>query len=186
MTDNSFLTDESMYKSHSPEHNLWYGMMCRCFSQRMQAHSPTYVGCTASENFQDFQWFARWCNRQIGFEIPGRQLDKDILIKGNKHYGEGTCVFVPREINNLFIKRGNDRGALPIGVFSYRSGRFGAQVSRDNGPRFIGYFDTPEDAFCAYKRAKEDYIKHKANIWKDFLDPRTYDALMNYEVNIND
>jgi hypothetical protein len=122
----------------------------------------------------------------MGFDIPGRQLDKDILVKWNKHYSEDTCVFVPREINNLFIRRKNDRGNLPIGVSLYKGTRFHVQVSRDNGPRHIGYFDNVEDAFAAYKRVKEEYIKYKAEKWKDKIDPRVYAALIAYEVAIDD
>ena len=38
----------------------------------------------------------------------------------------------------------------------------------------------------AYKQPKEDYIKEVANKWKDQIDPRVYDALMKYEVEITD
>jgi hypothetical protein len=44
-------------------------------------------------------------------------LDKDILYKGNKIYSPDTCVFVPQEINALFVKNDANRGDLPIGVF---------------------------------------------------------------------
>ena len=45
---------------------------------------------------------------------------------------------------------------------------------------------TPEEAFLAYKKDKEAYIKDVANKWKDKIDPRAYEALMNYEVEITD
>ena len=35
-------------------------------------------------------------------------------------------------------------------------------------------------------QAKEDYIKEVAEKWKDQIDPRVYEALMKYEVDIND
>jgi hypothetical protein len=34
--------------------------------------------------------------------------------------------------------------------------------------------------------AKEAYIKEVANKWKDQIDPRAYEALMSYQVEIND
>ena len=36
------------------------------------------------------------------------------------------------------------------------------------------------------KKAKEDYIKEVAELYKDQIDIRVYEALMNYEVDIND
>ena len=46
--------------------------------------------------------------------------------------------------------------------------------------------DCAEEAFLAYKQAKELHIKEVANKWKDQIDPRVYEALMNYTVEITD
>ena len=51
---------------------------------------------------------------------------------------------------------------------------------------FIGRYTTPEEAFQAYKQAKEAYIKEVANKWKDQIDNRVYEALMNWGVSIDD
>ena len=51
---------------------------------------------------------------------------------------------------------------------------------------YLGCFNNPEDAFQAYKLAKEAYIKDVANKWKDKIDLRVYNALMSYKVEIND
>ena len=37
-----------------------------------------------------------------------------------------------------------------------------------------------------FKEAKEAYIKEVANKWKDQIDPRVYEALMKYRVEITD
>ena len=50
----------------------------------------------------------------------------------------------------------------------------------------MGTYITPEEAFCAYKQAKEAHIKDVANKWKDKIDPRVYDALVSYQVEITD
>ena len=41
-------------------------------------------------------------------------------------------------------------------------------------------------AFYAYKTVKEAYTKEVAEKWKDQIDPRAYEALMKYKVDIND
>lgn len=51
---------------------------------------------------------------------------------------------------------------------------------------YLGTFDTINEAFNAYKEAKEKYIKEVADKWKDQLEPRVYEALYNYKVEIND
>ena len=58
---------------------------------------------------------------------------------------------------------------------------------RKNGKTHnIGRFKTIDLAFQAYKNAKEDYIKEVAELYKDQIDIRVYEALMKYEVSIND
>ena len=47
-------------------------------------------------------------------EWEGKQLDKDIVIPGNKVYSPDACIFVDKRINNLMTSR-NSR-ALPIGI----------------------------------------------------------------------
>lgn len=51
---------------------------------------------------------------------------------------------------------------------------------------YLGSFQNPNEAFEAYKKAKEAHIKVLANKYKDQIDPRAYDALMRYEVKITD
>jgi hypothetical protein len=123
----------------------------------------------------------------VGFGEEGFCLDKDILSKGVKEYSEQNCVFVPQEINKLLNKHKIHRGEYPIGVSKYKDKRFMAGFS-GNGIRnnCLGYFDTPEEAFAAYKTAKEQYVKTVAEKWKHKIDPRVYQAMLNYQVNVTD
>ena len=170
------------------EYALWKGVIGRCYDSEFHKKSPTYADCSVSEKFKYYPYFQEWCNKQIGFNEDGWHLDKDILIKGNKVYSEDTCCFVPQEINGLFIKRDAARGDLPIGVwFDKQKGKYQADVSVGRKKRKrLGSFSTPEEAFQIYKEAKEAYIKEVANKWKDYIDQRAYNALMNYEVEITD
>ena len=60
-------------------------------------------------------------------------------------------------------------------------------VSKNKGKQeFLGYFNTEIEAFNAYKKAKESFVKEQAEKWKGKIDERAYDALMNYEVEIDD
>ena len=170
------------------EYKLWCGMLQRCYSDSYQKQRPTYEGCEVSENFKSYEYFYEWCNKQIGFGNEGWQLDKDLLIKGNKVYSENTSVFIPREINQVLVKRTALRGEHLIGVYWHKRGKaFAAQVNKSNGgSEYLGLFNTEIEAFNAYKIAKEIYIKELANRLKSQIDDKAYNALMNYEVNVND
>ena len=169
------------------EYQVWKGMLERCYSDKFQAKKPTYKGCIVSENFVCYPYFKKWCNKQIGFDQVGWHLDKDILSKGNKVYSEDTCCFVPQEINSLLVRSNATRGKYPLGVsYLTRLGMFEASVSLGGRNKRIGRFYNAQEAFYAYKEAKEYYIKEVANKWKDRIDPRVYNALMSWNIEITD
>lgn len=179
-------------KIHLREYNLWGGMLLRCIKKYWDKY-PTYEGVTCSENFKYYAFFYEWCQTQKGFnskDINGKswQLDKDLLIKGNKLYSEDTCVFVPLRINQLLVKRTNHRGEHPIGVKMCSDKKsFEASCSiTTNKRQYLGHFKTAYEAFLAYKTFKEALIKDVANEYKEQLDPRAYQAIMNYQVEITD
>ena len=170
------------------DYGLWKGMLMRCYSESFKKKRPTYEGCKCSENFKSYEYFYEWCNKQVGFGVEGFELDKDLLIKGNKVYSESTCVFLPQEINTVLVKRESARGEHLIGVcWNKKDKAFRATVSKNKGhPEYLGSFKTELEAFKAYKEAKESFIKEQAEKWKSQIDERAYDALMNYEVDIDD
>ena len=174
------------------EYELWKNMIKRCYSKNFHEKFPTYSSCSVSENFKYYPYFKEWCNKQAGYtsqDDKGNafQLDKDILVKGNKVYSEELCVFVPKEINMLMVKCGRKRGDNPIGVFYHnREKKYVAKCKVSNKTVHLGYYLTSTEAFIVYKNFKESYIKEVSNKWKDQIDVRVYEALMNYHVEITD
>ena len=170
------------------EYNLWCGMLERCYSDIYKKKYPTYESCEVSDKFKSYEYFYEWCQNQTGFSSEGWQLDKDLLIKGNKVYSENTCVFIPQEINKVLIKCTASRGEHLIGVHWCKKGSaFKAQIRKNKGKsEYLGSFNTEIEAFKAYKVAKEYFIKEQANKFKSQIDERAYLALINYEVNIDD
>ena len=170
------------------EYVLWSNMLERCYNDVYKKQRPTYGSCEVSENFKSYEYFYEWCNNQVGFSVDGFELDKDLLTKGNKVYNETTCVFLPREINLLLVKSTASRGEHPIGVrWHKRDKTFVARVRKNKGKQeHLGLFNTEIEAYNAYKTAKESFIKEQAEKWKDKIDPRAYNALMNYQVEITD
>ena len=175
------------------EYELWQSMLRRCYSDTNVCDAyknkyPTYIDCEVSDKFKSYEYFYEWCNEQVGFGNEGWQLDKDLLVKGNKVYSEDSCVFIPQEVNSLLVKRTASRGEYLIGVHWHNASKaFVAQVGKSKGKQeWLGVFKTEIEAFNAYKQAKESYIKEFANKWEGKIDERAYNALMNYEVDIND
>ena len=177
-------------KGSDVEHsyNLWRKMLDRCYSKDRR-HCATYHDCSVSEEFKSFTTFHEWAVKQFGFRVRDYQMDKDILIKGNKIYHPDCCVFIPRELNCFLTTRKNHRGSsLLIGV-SYHSRDlvYQARVSDGDGKRIhLGNFEDELSAFYAYKNGKEAIAKKLAKRYEGLVDQRVITSLLNYEVDISD
>lgn len=173
-------------------HCLWLRMLERAYNKNYHSKFPTYKDVTVCSEWLNFQNFAEWCSSQPFFNArdeKGRvyQLDKDLLCKGNKTYSPETCCFVPSEINGLLIKNDKDRGEYSIGVHPNKTHtRFRSHVNHSGKLQSLGSFDTPEQAFQAYKKAKEGYIKSVAENWKGRIDEKVYKSLLCYAVELDD
>ena len=174
-------------KKNTREYELWRGLLRRCYAEEYLNDWPSYKGCTTSSEFNNFQYFARWCQNQIGFQLPNRHLDKDLVGDG-KTYSENSCVFLPALINTMLTNSKKARGKYPVGVhWCNTKNVFVAQCQVGNGQQdFIGYFSNPKDAFLEYKNFKEARIKRLADQFRNEIDPRAYEALMAYKITMED
>lgn len=172
----------------------WSNMLTRCYNPKFHEKEPSYKGCIVCEEWLNFQNFSEWFDDNF-YEIEGERmhLDKDILVKGNKIYSVDTCIFVPHNINSLFVKCDKSRRELPIGVhYNKRDKKFVSQCNiydykeNKNKRKNLGYYDTPQQAFEVYKEFKENHIKEVADEYKDKIPKKLYDAMCNYEVYITD
>ena len=164
---------------------VWNGMLRRCYSKEYLKKFPSYIGCTVHEDWHNFQNFAKWFDQNY---IKGCQLDKDILIKGNKVYSSGTCCFVPQEINSLLTNSKNKRGNYLIGVRKNKSGKYSSYISFNKKQIHLGTFDYEIEAFLKYKKEKENIIKEQSSkYFKDGkINMNVHMALYHYKINITD
>lgn len=164
---------------------LWKDMLKRCFCEKVKLRYQTYQDVTCCSEWLSFATFLEWCNKEVDYKgkPQGMALDKDIIIKGNKVYSPEACSFVPQAVNLLLTSSGAIRGDWPVGVDLHkRTGRFRAQLNCYGKVDYLGLFDNPQDAFAAYKIAKEAQIKVVALQYKDVLKPAVYESLMNWEI----
>lgn len=166
-------------------YGIWFNMLERCYHKRGRFLS--YQDCLICPDWHNFQSFADFYYKDE-YRKNGWHLDKDILYKNNRLYCPEKCVFVPPEINKMLVKRYRQRGDTPIGVhYEAKRKRYKASMHNGSGKTlFLGRYLTPEDAFYAYKNAKESYIKDVADKYKAEISPKLYNALMNYAVDITD
>lgn len=166
---------------HVQTYSVWAGTVERCYCLVRLAKRPSYVGCYISDDFLCYQNFAEWYTAHECYGL-GYELDKDLLIKGNKIYSAETCTLIPKEINlAIRVERIKDSN-LPIGVMKNKVGGFTSSIKVGTTKEHLGTYKTPEEASAAYVLTKEAYVKELALEWKDKIEPRAFEALMNWTV----
>lgn len=144
-------------------YRAWSDMLRRCYSITSRKKWPTYIGCSVDLEWYVFSKFKEFydANYREGFE-----LDKDLLVPGNKVYSKETCRFVPKCVNYLFLDCGSSRGEYPIGVNCCtvnNSRPYQARLRINGKQKYLGYFATIEEASNAYLIAKKEYCILVAN-----------------------
>lgn len=144
----------------------WLSMIHRCYDPSTQARHPTYLGCSVDVRWKYFTVFKAWMETQ---DWEGKELDKDLLLPGNKVYSPDTCVFIPAKINAMLTDGAAARGDYMIGV-SVRK-RWGKLFEANCGGVYLGKFDTELEAHNAWRLAKSTQIYEAISDYPD-LDPR--------------
>ena len=170
-------------------YTVWNSMLHRAYNEKYHNRFPSYKDVTVCREWHNFQVFGDWFqDNYYKIENEIMCMDKDILIKGNKLYSPETVCFVPERINTLIVKCNGSRGELPVGVaFNKLHKKYQSQVANGKGEIIrLGAFDTPEEAFLEYKLHKENLIKEVANEYKEKIPLKLYEALIKYQVEIDD
>ena len=150
-----------------PFYDKWCGMLKRCYSEAYQKDRPSYVGCTVIQEWLTFSSFSQWMQAQ---DWQDNDLDKDLLISGNKEYGPSTCLFIPQRVNSFLLERTASRGEWPIGV-TYHKGDKKFQASCKDvvtgKHKYLGSYINPEEAHQAWLSYKLEQAKLLANTLSD-------------------
>ncbi len=148
-----------------PFYEKWMHMLQRCYSEKYQETRLTYKLCSVCNKWLTFSNFKTWMIEQ---DWKDKELDKDILIPGNKQYGPDTCLFVSRQVNGLLVDCRETRGEYPQGVNLFkRDNKFRAMCQINGRRKFLGYYGTPEEAASVYNHAKAKEIRRVAHLQTD-------------------
>jgi len=177
------------YTARDKAYNVWKDMFKRCYDKKYQANFNTYIGCSVCEEWFNYQVFAQWYEENYYIvENQKMQIDKDVLIKGNKVYSPKTCVILPEEVNYILLSRNKMRGTYPIGIYLHSDGDKYVAQSHDINKKmiYLGRYNTIKEAFQTYKEYKENVIKQVADKYYGIIPEKAYKALYDYKVEITD
>ena len=154
---------------------IWREMIKRCYDIKIQAKRPTYMGCKVCPEWMFYSNYKKWYKSNY---IKDFEVDKDLLSNSdNIIYSPKTCVFLPPEINSCLVKKHNNRYELPTGIY-----KNGSSYIASCNRVYLGSYKELDDALDAYVKEKKRKLVELANKWKEVLDERAYNALMNLDV----
>ena len=150
-------------------YDAWKRMIQRCFDKKYKEDHPTYIGVTCIKSWEDFQNFAEWWYSQPNHD-KGFDLDKDLLVDGNKLYSPETCCLLPQEINKTLNTRGS------VSTWRDKDGKFTYAVFG----KIVGYEDHYLTKADVVVGIRNDRVKLLSEKWKEFLSKEAYVTLNNY------
>ena len=195
-----FIPDYSLGKTWA----RWSGILRRTDNRdpKYLIKHPNYEGCTMDPRWFKLSVFKEWVETFEDHE--NKEIDKDILIQGNKHYSPETCLMVRPIVNKWFKPTTKDPASgLPWGVTictMWKQGRvkdkpYRTQINpliregntiRPGKRKGLGRFDTAEEASFVFQQARREQL---GIIIDTEDDPRVKDALIKHmeydELHIN-
>lgn len=133
----------------------WRSMRERC------GKDSHYLDVVVCEDWKEYANFEGWSSR---FVYEGMELDKDIILRGNRVYGPEFCSYVPRWLNLVLGSSKSIRGIHPIGVSFKENTKgmvstlkkpFESRCMDLNGKKiWLGYHSTAQLAHKAWQEAK--------------------------------
>lgn len=166
-----------------PYYNRWSGMLERCYSHKHNQAHPSYRETTVDNRWLSFMKFKSWMEKQ---NWKDRALDKDLLMPGNQKYAPYTCLFIPKELNNLIRPIRVKSDGLPLGI-CLRGKQYIVRVGLGhNGDRgYFGLFNDLNEAIYVLKQVKINRIKDEASKYQK-SEPRLFNALIDFTRYINE
>ena len=181
--------------SESKTCRVWRGILRRSGKRDPNMHNyEAYKDCTCDPRWFKLSAFKEWIEQWDDFE--NKEVDKDILIPGNLHYGPDTCLMVRSIVNSWFKPTDESKSDLPRGVCwntNYKKGKspkpYRAQISPLQvidgevkvGKRTgLGHFLTVKDASDAFQKARQESLQILIDTETDI---KVRDAILQYIIS---
>lgn len=163
-----------------PIYKIWKGMLKRAYSDKFHKKSPTYKDVTVNEEWLLYTNFEKWYLLQ--YQKENFQLDKDLLIEGNKEYSSNKCMFISQQFNRVLLDNISRRGNTLLGChFEKSRNKYVSSINISDNNIIIGRFNIEQEAHEQYLFYKAELIKYyiKNNPFND--SKQAIAALYKYE-----
>jgi len=147
----------------NPHFQVWCGLRTRTLDDDFKQEHKSYIDCSLCEEWMCMQNFCDWAESTKPKDNSIRwELDKDLLIEGNRLYSPETCCWLPKEIN-LFLSKMSEKAIYPKtladgGVVYRVFVREGKEKQVEKGSHYIGTYYSYEMAVDKWRWVKKQRL----------------------------
>lgn len=158
---------------------VWKAMMYRCYYKSFHKKEYTYSDCYVCDEWKYLSNFKMWFDKNY---VEGYELDKDILVNGNKEYSPDKCCFVPKRINNLIKEKIKCIKSIHNGITNSKKDSFCVTIYKEYKKFIFKGIKTLEEAISIYNNEKTKYIHELAEEYyrEQKINKSVYEALKKY------
>lgn len=137
----------------------WHCMLKRCYSKNY----PTYADVFVCDEWLTFSNFSKWLVSNPNWQEL--ELDKDLLVSGNRVYSPNTCVLVPHYINKSFRFRIGELTSVKLDRSS-PTPKWQFTCRFDGEQVYFGRYFTKEEAVKVWRVKKSESLSIVLNRYR--------------------
>ena len=152
-------------------YSTWRNMLKRVYGSVNKTQIRQYNGTSVHPHWYNFQNFAEWYHNQIDHFGPVDfrwNIDKDLLVPGNREYGPDTCCVIPEQINTLLVDHAFARGNLPLGVTRIKR-FYQVSINKFGQQTYVGRYPSIRSAQLAYWAEKFKIIQQTTIMYWNYI-----------------
>lgn len=159
---------------HSVSYYKWKNMVQRCYDKKVhKKYKPEYKDKSVCEEWLNYSNFKVWFDEHY---VPCKNnqidLDKDLLVQGNKVYSPETCVLLLHYQNTMFERSAKDK------IYEKEDGTF---VIGGGKKKTYATLKEAEDIVCERNQNRIESVAEKC---KGTIPMCAYEAMMNWDVRL--
>lgn len=159
---------------HSVSYYKWKNMVQRCYDKKIhKKYKPEYKDKSVCEEWLNYSNFRIWFDEHY-VQCKNNQidLDKDLLVQGNKVYSPETCVFLLHYQNTMFERSAKDK------IYEKEDGTF---VIGGGKKKTYATLKEAEDIVCERNQNRIESVAEKC---KGSIPMCAYEAMLNWDVRL--
>jgi hypothetical protein len=147
-----------------PFYLRWKSMLSRCYKNDGGYKRRTYLNCTVCDEWLTFSNFKKWMETQ---DWQGKEIDKDLISKGNRIYSPEFCVFVDR-LTNSFIVNSEKSDSIGAAICK-KTHKFQVRCRNPfSGEReWLGLYHSANQAHEVWRNRKHEFACMLADMQSD-------------------